>query len=115
MFEGLKNRFAGRHDWPIVSASVSSAEHREGGRGNPDGYYDIAYSFWVDGHIYGGEYNSRYEMKKDETLDIRYNPKDPDINFNPESDFVYQHGLMPIFLAGAAGLLVMGVFIAINR
>ena len=115
MFERLRNRYVGRHDWPIASASICAVEHTAGGRGDPDGYYDVVYSFWIDGHIYGGEYSSRYELKKDETIDVRYNPQDPNINFNPDSDFVYQHGLPSVFaIAGVVVALVIGL-VLLNR
>ena len=115
MFDRLRSRYVGRHDWPSVTASVCSSEHRDGGRGNPDGYYQVEYSFWIDGHIYGGEYSTRYEPQKDETVDVRYNPKDPNINFNPESDFVYQHGLPSVFaIAGVVVAIVTGLFL-LNR
>jgi hypothetical protein len=115
MFEHLRNRFAGRRSWPVASASISSAEHREGGRGNPDGYFYVAYSFWIDGHIYGGEYSTRYEMQKDDTIEVRYNPKDPNINFNPESDFIYQHGLPSVFAVAGVGIAIATGLFLINR
>jgi len=115
MFERLRNRYAGRHDWPIASASISCSEHRAGGRGDPDGYYAVAYSFWIDGHIYGGEYSTRYEVKEDETIAIRYNPQDPNINFNPEYDFLYQNKVPLIAVLAGAMIAIDGVVLVLSR
>ena len=115
MFERLRNRYAGRHDWPIASASICSTELRAGGRGDPDGYYDVVYSFWIDGHIYGGEYSSRYDPEKDETIDVRYNPQDPNINFNPDYDFLYKNGVTPIAVLIGVVIAIAGIVLLWNR
>lgn len=115
MFQRLRDRFERRQNWPTASASISSVEYITSSRGDPAGFYEAAYSFWVDGHVYGGEYVTDYDVKTDDTIDIRYNPKDPNINFNPEDDFVYQHGLPSVLaIAGVVVAIAIGLFL-LNR
>jgi hypothetical protein len=115
MFERLRNRYASRQDWPVASASLCSSEHRAGSRGDPDGYYDVVYTFWIDGHIYEGRYSSRYDLNKDDTIAIRYNPQDPNINFNPEYDFLYQNGVPLIAVLAGIVVAIAGVVFLVNR
>ena len=117
MFERLKSRYVGRHDWPSVTASVCSTEFHAGTRNSP-AHLDVLYTFWIEGHIYEGEFqapaDSDYDpgsWKKDDAVEVLYCPSDPNISVNPDFDFVYQHGLPSVFAIGGVVIaIVLGLF-----
>jgi len=123
MFDRLRIRYVGRHDWPSVTASVCSTEfHIGNGKNQPQGYYDVVYTFWIDGHIYEGKYreaadglDAPYRLKKDDPVEVLYCPSDPNINFNPDFDFIYQNGLTPVFVAVGAAIAIAVVAIVLKK
>jgi hypothetical protein len=122
MFDRLRTQYVGRHNWPNVTASVSSTEFHEGTRSQPHGYYDVIYTFWIDGHIYEGEYSESatgqgvpFYLKKDDPIEVLYCPSDPNINFNPDFDFIYQHGLTSVFVIAGVVVAAVAVTLILNR
>jgi hypothetical protein len=111
MLDRLISRFHGTHDWPSVTGSVTSVTFRSSARNVS--FYDIFFSFWVEGHIYSGSYTEgvegAYYLKPQDPVTILYNPRDPNINFNPDVDSLYIYGFKP-FLIGAAILLAIIAF-----
>ena len=114
MFERLLSRYRGRHDWPSVTASIASATRYYDGK---NAYHDeVIYTFWLAEHIYSGKYDAAaqngtpYYLNPNDTLTIAYNPKAPNINFNPYVDLIYQYGVKP-FLIGGVALLAIIIFL----
>ena len=104
-----------------MTASVCSTEFHTGTRNSP-AHFDVIYTFWIDGHIYEGEFHapadSGYDpgsWKKDDSIEVLYCPSDSNISFNPDFDFVYQHGLPSVFaIAAVAVAVAIGLFL-LNR
>lgn len=105
----------------MTTACVCSTEFHSGTRNSP-AHLDVIYTFWIDGHIYEGEFSapvgSDYDpssWKKDDTVEVLYCPSDPNISIYPDFDFIYQHGLPFVFaIAGILAAGVIGLF-ALNR
>jgi len=117
MFDRLISRLHGTHDWPSITASVTSVTFRSSARNLS--YYDVSFAFWVEGHIYSGTYTEgvegSYYLKTTDPITVLYNPKDPNINFNPDVDTFYNYGFKPflmiaIFIAafGLLAFLIVG-------
>jgi hypothetical protein len=77
-----------RRRWPTATASLVSATFHDTRSG---GSYEVAYTFWVEEHIYSGAYwesgsVSSYNLKPNDPIPIQYDPQDPNNNFNPDYD-----------------------------
>jgi len=120
MFDRLKHRYLGRRRWPVAAASVSSVEFRTSNRDGSTSY-SVVYTFWIDGHIYEGEYievaeqGTHPDSKKDDPVEIRYNVSDPNLNFNPDFDILYQNGPTPILVVGGVVIGIVVVVIMLRR
>ena len=57
MFDRLRARYVGRDNWPNVTASIASSQFYAGTRNSPS-HVDVIYTFWLDGHIYEGEFQA---------------------------------------------------------
>ncbi len=96
-------------------AYVYSVDYVDPSRYQPNGSWDVVYTYRVNGEIYTGRYKEAagsptetYSLKPDDTLEISYNPSHPDRNFNPLLDVVSFHGFAP-WLIGAAIALASGL------
>ena len=113
---GMWKRLTGRDRWPPVTATVFSVEFVN----LPDqvdastGRYHVVYSYSVDGERYTGrfaDYGMADEsyLKRGDTIEVRYNPRDPAASFF--SDLRTDYGFRLIcggigFVTGVAVLVI---------
>jgi hypothetical protein len=123
MLQELRKKYIRRRTWPETTATVSGVEFQFNGQRNSYGDFYVSYTFWIDGHIYGGAYTESaqgpqtpYYLKKDDPIDICYNREDPNLNFNPVVDMIYQHGFKAIIFGSALAIVLIAlvVFFAMN-
>ena len=77
-----------KSDWQITTANIYSADWIDPTR-NDFGHYNVVYSYRVGEEIYIGEFSDYRSatdsyLKRDETIQIRYNPFKPKQSFYPE-------------------------------
>src|ERR1017187_1264786 len=80
---------AKNQDWQLVIANVFSAEWIDATR-NDFGHYSLVYTYRVGDEIYRGE-SSDYRpaadeyLKRDDSIQVRYDPSNPKRSFYPEA------------------------------
>ncbi|RZU40510.1 DUF3592 domain-containing protein [Edaphobacter modestus] len=78
-----------KSDWQPSMASIYSVSWIDASR-NDFGHYEVTYSYHVSGEYYTGrfaDYASQEEsyLKRNDSIQIRYNPENPARSFYPEA------------------------------
>ena len=100
-----------RADWQSTTANVYSVEWIEPNR-NDFGHYNVVYSYRVNAEMYIGEfadYGSADEsyLKRDDSIQIRYDPANPKRSFYPEARGATKRRLFFAGLGLGLALIVM--------
>ncbi len=107
----------GKDQWLPATAAVFSCDWTT--RDNFDsevGHYHVIYSYSVNGNRYTGEFidfgleNEEY-FRRDDTFEIRYNPRDPSQSYYPE--LRTQNSFLFICAVIGAGLAIMVMVVAV--
>ncbi len=84
-------RLTGRDKWLPATARVYSSEYGDLPEqiNSSSGYYTVVYSYSVDGELYTGKFvdfgrADQSYLKRDDTVEIRYDPRDPAKSYYPE-------------------------------
>jgi hypothetical protein len=97
--------------WQMTTATIYSVSWIDPNR-NDFGHYNVVYSYRVNDEIYTGEFsdygpeNEPY-LKRDDTIQIRYNPSNPKKSFYPEVRSATKRRLFFAGLGLALALIVM--------
>jgi hypothetical protein len=107
-------RLRGRDRWLPVTGVVYSVEWR--GQSDqvdsPIGYYDVVFSYRVDDELYSGRFTD-YGMEaedylhKDDRIEIRYDPSNPNKNYYPLLRTTTNYRLLCGAISGAIAIIVM--------
>ena len=78
------------------------------------GHYRVVYSYTADGSIYTGHFADygladESTWKRDETFEVRYDPRSPEKSYYPELRTDHQFRLVSAFAGLAIALVVMGI------
>jgi hypothetical protein len=103
-----------RDQWPAATGFVYSAEWRglSGQGDSPVGYYDVVFSYRVNDQLYSGRF-SDYGMEvedylhKDDTIEIRYDPSNPEKNYYPLLRTATNFRLLCGAIGAAIAIIVM--------
>jgi Protein of unknown function (DUF3592) len=98
-------------NWQLATANIYSAEWIDPTR-NDFGHYTVTYTYHAGEEIYTGEfrdYVSQTEpyLKRDDVIQIRYNPLNPKKSFYPEVHSATNRRLFFISLGLALAIIVM--------
>jgi Protein of unknown function (DUF3592) len=98
-------------NWPMTTANIYSVESIDANR-NDFGHYNVVYSYRVNDEMYTGEfsdYGSENEsyLKRDDSIQIRYDPSNPKKSFYPEVRSATKRRLFYFGLGLAIALIVM--------
>jgi hypothetical protein len=103
-------------DWQLATANVYSVEWIEPSR-NDFGHYNVVYSYRVNDEMYEGEFcdygavGESY-LKRDDSIQIRYNPSNPRKSFYPEARTAAKRRLFFVGLGlGLAALVMLIVYL----
>ena len=100
-----------KSDWQITTANIYSADWIDPTR-NDFGHYNVVYSYRVGEEIHTGEFsdygsaNETY-LKRDDSIQIRYNPSNPGKSFYPEVRSATKRRIFFMSLGLALALIVM--------
>ena len=104
----------GKDQWRTTTATVYSSDWR-GLSNQVDsevGFYDVIYSYSVDGIRYAGKF-SDYGMededyfKRNDTFEIRYNPADPAKSYYPNLRTRNRYLLVSASIGALLGILAL--------
>jgi hypothetical protein len=114
-YEKFLFKIRGAHKWPWTDATVFSYIIGEPARNNFR-RIELSYSFWLEGHIYSGvavwdEANPGV-YRKDDTIQIQYNPSDPNQSYFPERESIGTAFYLALIAAAVAMAAI--VWIGLN-
>jgi hypothetical protein len=107
-------RLRGRDRWPVATGVVYSVGWRglENQVDSPVGYYDVVFSYRVNDELYSGRF-SDYGMEaedylhKDESIEIRYDPANPNRSYYPLLRTAANYRLLCGAIGGAIAIVVI--------
>ena len=108
-------RIRGRDKWLPIDATVYSCEYTsKPGVDVSVGHYHVIYSYSVGGEIYTGQFvdygmADEASLKRDDTVEVRYDPLHPERSFYPELRTDHPFLLISALVGIAAGLLITGI------
>jgi hypothetical protein len=70
------------------------------------GNYLVVFSYTIDGHYYSGEFTSSKEYQEGETIDIFYNPENPEQN-----NLTFSSSWKGKVITYAVGILLFALYI----
>jgi hypothetical protein len=107
-------KITGKNKWNPSKARIFSSEWLDlPNQVNSEvGHHLVTYSYWVDGAIYDGkfaDYGRQDEgyLKRDDEIEIRYNPRRPSQSYYPELRTRTNFVLISIAIGGVLGLIVL--------
>ncbi|HEV2470453.1 MAG TPA: DUF3592 domain-containing protein [Candidatus Sulfotelmatobacter sp.] len=106
-------RWTGKDQWPKTTATVYSCDFStRQERDSPVGHYHVVISYTVAGEIYTGRFvdfglQSEEDFHRGDTLEIRYNPKNPSKFYYPDLRTQTGFHLMCVAIGGALATIVM--------
>jgi hypothetical protein len=94
-------------DWKDTEGTVASVDEFRTRSGTE--YYSVVFTYKVDNEWYGGTFTTSEEYRKDDTLTVLYDPKQPDRNNLVEKETIRRWVIGSLIGAGAL-LLLYAIF-----
>jgi hypothetical protein len=101
-----------KQDWQLTTANVYSVEWIEPSR-NDWGHYEVTYSYragdeYYTGHVSDYSFASTTFLKRNDSIEIRYNPQNPRKSYYPDAQRPIISKLSLALIGGLSlGALVM--------
>lgn len=102
-----------RDDWVETTATIYSCGWEDTPfndlglkRGFTSGHYIVVFSYTIDGHYYSDEFASSKEWKEGSTIQIKYNPQNPEENDRTDEG----NNIYASIAVYAAGIVIVALY-----